>query len=247
MSLSGWATLALAIATTVSAGYTARMARKTSVLADANEKLVEQNERHHINDQRPILILEYKFNPELMENRSGLLREIHPENWRALYPGIQSNFALFSFGLYDGDVKLKNVGKGIALNPTILIRFDDSSEKELSSDFSAIPAGSFLTLQAVAFSVRLSSSLLDSKKQIMTDEYHRLFGRPWKIFIRYYDIYSNIYYTMHTKNTTQRWITLGDFSDDVPPGKSKEQIDAELALTTLVAQPSSPDQAFGLE
>jgi hypothetical protein len=246
MSFLGWATLALAAATTVSAFYAEKMSRKTSDLANANEKLVEQNERHHIEDQRPILILEYKFNPELMANRTVLLGKIDPTQWRSLYPEIQDNFALFLFGINEGDVKLKNCGKGIALNPTILIRFEDNSGKELRSDFSAIPADSFLTLQAVAFRTKLDSALLDSRKQVMTNEYHALFGQPWKIFIEYDDIYGNHYYTMHTKDPTQRWIILGDRGQGVPSGKSRDEIKAELAMTTLVAQQSGPNKAFDL-
>ena len=81
MSLLGWATLALALATTVSVCFTAKMARKTSDLAEGNEKLIEQNERHHIIDLRPIIIIESKFNLELIENRIGLLKPIHPSSW----------------------------------------------------------------------------------------------------------------------------------------------------------------------
>ena len=232
MSLLGWATLALALATTVSVCFTAKMARKTSDLAEGNEKLIEQNERHHIIDLRPIIIIESKFNLELIENRIGLLKPIHPSSWSALFSRIQSNFALINFDGDDDEVKLVNIGKGIALNPTMLIRFEGSNSKELESDFSPIAASLSLPLKTVAFSASLDSVLISSDRRFKPNEYTNLLGQPWQIFIKYSDVYGNIYYTRHPKDPTQRWTNLSKRGEDIPPGKSEAEIKAELTALT---------------
>lgn len=224
MSLSGWATLVLAGATTISVGFTAWMASKTSQLAEDNEKLLEQNERHHIIDVRPIIIIESKFNYELMENRRSLLKPVHPSDWSAIVPGMQSNFVLMGF-----EFELKNIGTGLAVNPTMLIRFENNATKELEADFSPVAAGSALPLEVVVFSARLDSAFLDQNRRFKLEEYQLLIGQPWEIFIRYYDIYGNVYYTRHPKDPKQRWTNLGGRGEDIPPGKSKAEMDAELA------------------
>lgn len=225
MSLLGWATLGLAFATTASVWFTAMMARKTSQLAEDNEKLLEQNERHHIIDIRPTIIIESKFNCELMENRISLLKPIHPSNWRDMIPRLQPNFMLIGF-----DCALKNIGTGIAINPTILIRFENNSQKELDADFSPIAAGATLPLELVLFSAHLDSVFLDQNHKIKHEEYQNLFGQSWEIFIRYFDIYGNVYYTRHPKDPNQRWTNLGGSGESIPAGKGKTEIEAELAM-----------------
>ena len=225
MSLLGWATLVLAGATTISVGFTAWMASKTSQLAEANEKLLEQNERHHIIDVRPIILIESKFNYELMENRRSLLKPVHPSDWSAIFPGMQSNFVLMGF-----ESALKNIGTGVAMNPTMLIRFENSAVKELETDFSPVAAGSSLPLEKIVFSARLDSAFLDQNRRFKPEEYQHLIGQSWDIFIRYYDIYGNVYYTRHPKDPNQRWTNLGERGEDIPPGKSKAEMEAEFAM-----------------
>lgn len=235
--LVGWATLALAVATTLSVCFTAKMARKTADLAESNEKIIEQNERHHIIDIRPIIIIESKFNLEIMANRKWLLNPIDPSNWHVLFMSIPKNFVLINFDSEDNNVRLANIGKGIALNPTMLIRFDGSSLKELEVDFSPIPASLSLPLQAVALMAHLDSALIDSNKHFKLNEYRNLLNQPWQIFIKYYDIYGNVYYTQHAKESSQRWTILGKRDEDIPPGKSRSEIEAELAALTTENHP----------
>ncbi|OCX75658.1 hypothetical protein [Acidithiobacillus thiooxidans] len=166
-----------------------------------------------------------------MENRKELLKPIHPTGWPALFPGIPSNFVLINFESNDNNIKLVNIGKGIALNPTMLIRFERSSLKELEADFSPIPAGLSLPLQAVAFTAHLEGALINSNKHFKLEEYENLLKQPWQIYIKYSDIYGNIYYTQHAKEFTQRWTILGKLGEDIPPGKSKAEIEAELAIS----------------
>ncbi len=230
--LAGWATLALAVATTLSVCFTAKMARKTADLAESNEKIIDQNERHHIIDIRPIVIIESKFNLEIMENRKELLKSIPPTNWSEFFPGISSNFALINFESNKSNIRLVNIGKGIALNPSMLIRFEDSSLKELEADFSPIPTGLSLPLQVVAFMARLESHLINSNKHFKWEEYGNLLKQPWQIFIKYYDIYGNVYYTQHAKESSQRWTILSKRGEDIPPGKSRSEIEAGLAALT---------------
>ncbi|MBU2802186.1 hypothetical protein HFV02_07925, partial [Acidithiobacillus caldus] len=131
MTPSAWATIVLAGATTVSAICTAWMAAKTSALAKFNQQIIEQNERHHmdevqnnIDNQRPVVILEPKLNPEIRENRA-IFGLINPGSWREFYSGAQGNVILLAL-----DCAIRNVGKGIALSPSILIRFEGNSGKE---------------------------------------------------------------------------------------------------------------------
>ncbi|WCE94247.1 hypothetical protein [Acidithiobacillus ferriphilus] len=231
MSLLGWATVALAGATTVSVVFTAWMAAKTSALAKFNQQIIEQNERHHtdevqnnIDNQRPVVILDAELNPEIRENRN-IFDLIAHDHWRAYYSGAQGNVTVLAIAC-----EIKNVGKGIALNPTILIRFENNSGKELISEFSPLAVGASRQLEIAAFHTGNNSYFLDPHQNFKTDEYQNLPSQTWDIFIRYYDIYGNVYYTRHPKDPNQRWVNIGERGEDIPPGKSKEQIASELAL-----------------
>ena len=227
MSLLGWATLALALATTVSACFTEKMARKTSDLAESNKKIIEQNERHHMDDTRPIVIIEHNDNIEPYDARPIV------STIKEGVANLGNNYAKFSVnGL------LRNIGVGIALDVTLMIRFEKSSRKEIIAEFPPLEAASgSRQLGTIEFhTTTLDSDFLGQNNQFKYNEYQSAPGQLWEIYISYKDIYGRLFYTKHPKNPQERWTSLGEPECSIPPGKSKEEISRELELCRTSSQ-----------
>lgn len=222
ITLSG-ATVLLALVTAVSVFFTAKAASHTKRLADHNKELVEQSERHHMDDQRPIIVIDSHLNLELHENRA-IIRTVVNEEETYLSPKIRGNHAIFII-----NARMENIGRGTALNSTMIIRFENNSTKEIEVDLSPLAAGVSLPLGAVDFRTRsLDSSFLDPNKNFKIEEYQLAPGQSWEIFIKYHDIYGNVFYSRHPKNPLERWTSLG--KGDIPPGRSKEEVTQGLEL-----------------
>ena len=212
------ATVLLALVTAISVFFTAKAASHTKRLADHNKELVEQSERHHMDDERPIIVIASDLELELPENRAIINVYYSPD--------LKSNHANFTI-----NASLKNIGKGTALNLTMVIRFENNSTKEIEFDFSPLAAGASAPLGVMYFRTRsLDSAFLDPNKNFKTEEYQLAPGQSWEIFIEYHDIYGNAFYTRHPKNPQERWTTLGERNCPIPHGKSKDDIAKELDL-----------------
>ncbi|MHB1631772.1 MAG: hypothetical protein ACYCR3_10975 [Acidithiobacillus sp.] len=222
------ATVLLALATAVSVFFTAKAASHTKRLADHNKELVEQSERHHMDDERPIIVIDSDINLELYENRA-IIRI--PREDEAYYSQmIKNNYAIFII-----KASLKNIGRGTALNPKMVIRFENTSTKEIEADFPPLASGASLPLGAIDFCITtFDSAFLDQDNKFKTNEYQLAPGQSWEIFIGYHDIYGNAFYSRHPKNPQERWTSLG--KGTIPPGKSKEEIARELELITMSSQ-----------
>ncbi|MBU2834165.1 hypothetical protein [Acidithiobacillus ferriphilus] len=217
----------LSIATFLLAGFTAWMAKATSGLAKSNKKIIEQNERHHMDDARPIVIVEHNDNIEQYDTRS-IVSTIEESG-----ANLGNNYATFSVnGL------LRNIGVGIALDVTLMIRFEKSSRKEIIAEFPPLEAASgSRQLGTIEFhTTTLNSDFLGQNNRFKREEYQSAPGQLWEIYISYKDIYGRLFYTKHPKNPQERWTSLGEPECGIPPGKSKEEISRELDLCRTSSQ-----------
>lgn len=224
------ATAIMAVATAISVIFSARMSRYTKKLAIRNKELIEQNERHHMDDERPVLVIEHDANIEYYENRNiiSILEGFENDCSKA----IVNNYAKF---IVNG--ALKNIGRGTALNPLIVVRFEGGSAKEIKADFPSLASGSSLPMGVVDFHASFDSEFLDQNNKFKATEYQTATGQSWEIFIAYHDIYGHAYYTRHPKNPQERWTTLGNRDEAIPQGKSNAGIKAELAALTIENYP----------
>lgn len=214
----------LSFATLILAFFTACMSFYTKKLADRNRDLIKQNERHHMDDERPIIVIDSDINLELYENRAII--RIPREDEANYSQMIKNNYATFII-----KASLKNIGRGTALNPKMVIRFENTSTKEIEADFPPLASGASLPLDAIDFcTTTFDSAFLDQDNKFKTNEYQRAPGQSWEIFIEYHDIYGNAFYTRHPKNPQERWTTLGGRNCPIPHGKSKDDIAKELDI-----------------
>ncbi|OCB03616.1 hypothetical protein BBC27_00485 [Acidithiobacillus ferrivorans] len=238
------ATFFLALVTAVSVIFTAIVAWYTRKLADHNKELVDQNsklvikndelmrqnERHHMDDARPIVIIEHDDNIERYDARS-IVSSIKESG-----ANLGNNYATFSL-----NGQLRNIGVGIALDVTLMIRFEKSSRKEIIAEFPPLEAASgSRQLGAIEFhTTTLDSDFLGPNNQFKYNEYQSAPGQLWEIYISYKDIYGRLFYTKHPKNPQERWTTLGEPECGIPPGKSKEESSRELELCKTNSQSGS--------
>ena len=135
MNFLGWSTITLAIATTVSAGFTAWMARKTSDLAEANKKLIEQGDKQHHERLRPYCVA--------LTNRNETIADFDVvvgkrKSIPGMIPGIDIDENAEAVW-----VVIANQGLGPALN--VRFHFNDIHSKRISKDFlvqHVLPQGS---------------------------------------------------------------------------------------------------------
>lgn len=222
MSSLAIATFVLAFVALISAIFTACMSFYTKNLVAKNEELIEQNERHHIDDERPVMVIESNLNVEHYKNREiiSIPKEFENDYSKA----IVNNYAKFEVNGI-----LKNIGRGTALNPKMVIRFENRSAKEIKTDFPPLASGSSLSMGIVDFYTSFDSVFLGHDNKFSETEYQTATGQPWEIFIAYQDIYRNTYYTRHSKNPQESWTTIGERGEGIPTGKSKTEIETEFA------------------
>jgi hypothetical protein len=209
------ATVLLAFFTAASVIFTACMAWFTRDLAKKNDELIQQNEKHHMDSYRPILIIETPANVELYNQRPivSVIKDPHLNN-----SPISNNLAKYHL---DGNIK--NIGTGPALDISLLIRFEHSTTKELVADFPPLKNDALQSLGDVSFyTPSMDSDFLQSDNKFKPEEYHSAPGESWIIYITYKDIYDNKFYTIHPKSPQERWTTLG--RGDIPQGKSSEEV-----------------------
>ncbi len=125
MSITGLATLCLALVTAASAGFTAWMAIKTSDLAEENKKLIAQEEKHHRERYRPYCV-PLTNNIETIVDFNAVVGE--RSNFQGMRPGIVIPEHAMAVWLI-----IKNQGLGPALN--VRFHFDDIDGRRISKDF----------------------------------------------------------------------------------------------------------------
>ena len=221
------ATVLLALVTAVSGIFTAKAAWYTKRLADHNKALVEQSERHHMDDARPIIIIDHDGNIERYDARF-IVTTIKDSSAK-----LFNNFATFSV-----NGRLRNIGVGIALDITLMVRFEKSSRKEILAEFPPLEAISGCRqLGPIEFHTpTFDSDFLGKDNQFKYEEYLSAPGQSWEIYISYKDIYGRLFYTKHPKNPQERWTSLGEPECGIPPGKSKEEIAKELEVCKTASQ-----------
>lgn len=220
------ATLWLAVFTAISSIATASMAWYTRTIIKNNDKIIKQNEQHHMDSSRPILAIVTDKNIEQYDERP-IISTV--EQGAGNEPIISNNFAK-----YNVNGTLRNIGVGPALNITLLIRFENSSRKEICFDFPPLESASQHPIGIIDFHTPSFDSdfLSDDDNRFKLSEYQSAPGQGWEIYISYADIYGNQFYTRHPKNPQERWTTLG--GKDIPPGKSKEAVTKELELIRMI-------------
>ena len=125
MSLLGWVTLALALATTVSVCFTAKMARKTSDLAEGNEKLIEQGDKQHRERLRPYCVALTNRNETIADFEAVVGKR---KSIPGMLPGVNMDENAEAVW-----VIIANQGLGPALN--VRFHFNDIHLKRISKDF----------------------------------------------------------------------------------------------------------------
>ncbi len=209
------ATLILALVTTIATIVSGVMAYYTRRMALSAEEEISLSESHHMDSVKPILLLE--VSPAI--ERSDIISSLSIDG-----SAINNNFATYSVA-----AKLINVGTGVALDITLLVRFENSSRKEIKADIPPVNANCDSVLRSLKFHTpNFDSDFLDASNQFKPGEYQSAPGQSWVIYISYKDIYGRSFYTKHPKNSQERWTTIR--VGKIPPGKSKKEIENELKL-----------------
>lgn len=175
------ATLVLALFTAISACATAIMASHTKALVKKNDDILHQNERHHMDDLKPILVLEPNEANESINQFSST--DILPKNSDVAF--------LENKVCYDIRGKIINLGNGPAFDIVLLLRFDLNSQKELVTKFSALKSNDQKSLGSTRFQAsNAKTELFDVNNHFKPEEYFRGFTKNVELFIIYTDVYN---------------------------------------------------------
>ena len=195
------ATLFLALFTALSALATSRMASHTKALVKKNDDILHQNERHHMDSLKPILVLK----PNESSNQFSY-RDILPVNSEDAFLG---NTVCYNF-----DANIINIGNGPAFDIVLLLRFKHSHQKELVCKFSPLKAGDPRPLGTVSFLPSdKNSNLFDVDNNFIPREYFMSFPNDVELFIIYKDIYKQKFATKQIIESESSGTILLDGND----------------------------------
>ncbi len=124
-------TLLLACATFSMSKHARKSAKEAETANKQTQEVIKQNEQHHMDDSRPILMIYSSSGKDLeeLENRAAMIQ--CPDNPKS----SQNKISL----IIDGNIK--NIGKGIATNIKINIKFLKNERMLLIQDYQPIEPG----------------------------------------------------------------------------------------------------------
>lgn len=184
-------TLLLACATFSMSKHARKSAKEAETANKQTQEVIKQNEQHHMDDSRPILMIYSSSGKDLeeLENRAAMIQ--CPDNPKS----SQNKISL----IIDGNIK--NIGKGIATNIKINIKFLKNERMLLIQDYQPIEPGESVIIGGSDFRSHQKehSDFVDENNNFKKSFYNSICGNTygWIMYLHYEDIYGNKFVTTH--------------------------------------------------
>lgn len=194
------------IATVVLALFTAWLAFTTRQMALSTIKLTKQENQQHVDNLRPICVLE----PSITEiiNDSG--KVLSKGSKMVSIPGRtafqkQDPYLDSSGSIFFLKGTIVNSGIGPALHLKVIVRIlDKFKDLEQSIPSGVIPVGGSWyksgSIDQMGSSIPIIPIKIKFDISFNETDYSNLEGSGWEIFLEYQDVFGNPYYTKYTKS-----------------------------------------------
>jgi hypothetical protein len=173
------------------AGASCVAAIGTFAMAVMTKGSIKQNEQHHMDDSRPILMI-YSNSGKDLEDQNNRKKIIVCPN----APKISNNIITLNI-----DGKIRNIGKGIAKNIRIDIEFDCNKRQVIHREHRPIEPSESIAIGEVDFysGLKKHSDFVDENNNFKKNCYNSICGGiySWVIYLYYEDIYGNKFITTH--------------------------------------------------
>jgi len=204
--LTAVATLGIALATLVLAGVTAcmvsktkQLARETAAVAQETAALVAQEDRHHKERFTPVCVLVPQPPRGSDSPRSQLVRLSGRHVDSVIVGGVRREWRFCEVAC-----AVHNAGVGPALNVVMVVRFLGDETHEAVYELS--PLGSGQTLDPASSPGRVFVVPVEMIAGISGQDLERAVSNgAWEIYLRYSDVFGDVFHTKHTADPEQPW------------------------------------------